>query len=272
MEYAIRVRNAKEFDSAASGFLPSALEGSLPEGRVTALYFGSEFCENLIPSPGAAVECCKLAREHALEAVLLTPVVRKDGLRRVSVVLAALGARGYHPSVTFNDWGVARLVKARYPTRRIYGGRLLNRSLRDPRLLASAPARDESEGRSRVLLAFLDAFGADGLESDADLAGGFLGEGRPGFTRTLHLPFTFVTTGRNCLFKIEGDGLGPLAAEFKARCPRRCAGRVSREDREDTPFPLLRSGNTIFFEVPRDLATAHAAGADRIVLQREPLP
>jgi len=51
-------------------------------------------------------------------------------------------------------------------------------------------------------------------------------------------------------------------------CASPCLGRVLPVEREDTRQPLWRVGNTIFYEVPKDMAKTHLTGADMVVLQQ----
>jgi hypothetical protein len=105
----------------------------LPAGPVVALYFGSEFCEDRLPDLVEAKAFCAVAREGGLEPTLLTPLVTPEGLRVVSRLIAGLTANDWQPAVVFNDWGVLGLLRDRHPSLPRRAGRLMNRSLRDPR-------------------------------------------------------------------------------------------------------------------------------------------
>lgn len=275
MDYALRLEAPDELPADPRQWCAAAWRDTLPPGRLSAVYFGSEFCEDRIPSAAEAASLCALAREADLEAVLLTPVVRPAGLALLGDLLAALGAAGWAPSVVFNDWGVLRLLQHDFSLLPRRGGRLLNRGLRDPRLAhadAAPPVGDSGE-RSRLLRAFLRQEGASALETDPDLEGGFLGEEGSGLQRTLHLPFAFATTGRHCLGKAAGGARGGAFADGLASpCNAPCRGGPRPEHRPDAPLPLWRAGNTLFYEVPEGLAAAHLRTADRVVLHRRPAP
>lgn len=279
MEYALRLETPSLLPPDPRQWCAAAWGERLPEGRLAALYFGTEFCEDRLPSPGEAEAFCALAARRGLEAVLLTPVLRPAGLARLGALLAALGACGRFPAVVCNDWGAWRLVGEGHPRCARRGGRLLNRGLRDPRALEAGASGGSRAGegnpggeRSRLLREFLREGGAAALETDPDLEGGFLGEAG-GLQRTLHLPFAFVTSGRHCLGKAgAATGGGPFAGDMDAPCGAPCRRGPAREERDDTPVPLWRAGNTLFYEVPEPLATAHLAQADRVVLHRRPAP
>jgi hypothetical protein len=276
VEYGIRLRIPKAAPEDPRDLFPPEWLAFLPAGPLTALYFGTEFCEDRLPDPSEALSFCRLAEDGGWQAAFLTPVVTTDGLARLSSLLAALTDAGFRPAVVFNDWGVLGLLRESRPELPARAGRLLNRALRDPRALARdhTPGSDRKTDpeRGRRLRGFLAGFGVGALETDPDLEGGYLGDGADGLQRTLHLPYAFASTGRNCLCKAEvAPGMG-ISALLQEPCSAPCRGPALRADREDCPRPLWRAGNTIFYEVPRDAAEAHAAQADRIVVHEGPSP
>lgn len=238
------------------------------------MYFGTEFCEDLVPAVTNAARFCRWAGEAGLEAVILTPPVTDHGLQRVAHLYQGLEAEGWHPTVVFNDWGVFNLLRQSHPEIRLHAGRLINRALRDPRLIeqVEAPATG-GPLRGERIRKLLKRHGVVALETDPDLKGGFLGNSDSSLQRVLHLPYTFVASGRNCLTKaddIEGDGC--FTKGLGKPCRRPCQGRYHQIKRADVAVPLWRAGNTTFFEVPHFWAEACIAMADRIVLHDRPRP
>jgi hypothetical protein len=205
--------------------------------------------------------------------VLLTPVATPGGLARITQLLAGISAAEDAPAVVFNDWGVATLLRDSFPQLQRRAGRLMNRGLRDPRLMEkSLDTRSTSGDRGRRMRSFLVKSGVSAVETDADLEGGFLGDGTEGMQRVLYLPYAFAASSRNCLIKADHaqaidecftKGLGQP-------CRGLCRGSWHRVDRPDTVLPLWRAGNTVFFEVPRFRAEVHIEQADRIVLHQGP--
>ncbi len=268
MEYGLRVERPEPPPPDPRSAAGPGWQDLLPAGRLTALYFGAEFCEQALPDPAEAEALCRGARARGLEPVLLTPVVTGAGLRAVEGLVRALDGQGFRPTVVFNDWGVLRLLRRRFPGLPVRAGRLLNRSLRDPRAAGGA-TRGSGGTRLRRLLA---REGVAALETDPDLGGGFLGRGGEGLARTLHLPFAFVASGRNCLLKGQALGVGELTRCLGTPCPRPCRSGPRRVRREDTRLPLWRAGNTVFCRVPPERARSLVADADRIVLHGRPAP
>jgi len=245
----------------------------LPPAPLRALYFGSEFCADLLPELAQAERLCLWAAGKAVEAVLLTPVVTTSALAQLDRLLQGLVSRGCAPAVVFNDWGVLNLLRRSYPGLARRSGRLMNRGLRDPRLPGRMAAGDSStRERAGRLRAMLVQLGVEAVESDADLEGSFLGEKLPGLQRVLHFPYVFAATGRNCLIKADGAA-SPEECFTKGlglSCSGLCRGRWHKVKREDTGIPLWRAGNTIFYQVSQEGAQAQLARADRIVLYERP--
>jgi len=279
MEYALRLEDPSDLADLPDDprhACSAAWRALLPQGALAALYFGSDFCEERLPSAEAAGAFCERAEREGLEPTLLTPPVTRRGLSRVDGLLRSLGAAGHRPAVVFNDWGVLRLLATSFPSHPRRAGRLLNRSLRDPRAdPATPPGGEAGPSRGGRMRAFLSRWGAAALETDPDLEGAYLGEGSEGLQRALHLPFTFVTSGRHCLLKgVDAAGVNPtgFGSRLGQPCGQPCRRGPRAVHREDTPVPLWRAGNTLFYEVPAASARAHLARADRVVLHRRPAP
>src|SRR5882724_3820167 len=98
----------------------------------TRCAFGTEFCENLLPEPAALAVTRKRARACGVLLTFLTPYVSDRGIAQLKPLLALLDGGD---EVAFNDWGVLNLLRRDYPRLVPVQGRLLNKSLRDPRVM-----------------------------------------------------------------------------------------------------------------------------------------
>ncbi len=273
MEYAVRLLNPGPLPKDPRRLCPVTWRKLLPDGPLTALYFGSEFCQDLIPDIKEAEEFCALAKDTGLEAVLLTPVVRSDGLSLLQELVTELKNRGWSLTVVFNDLGVLRMLNNDHPQGKRQAGRLINRALRDPRL-AEQPQESQigETARGGQIRALLQRFGVAGLETDPDLEGSYLGNGEAELLRVLHLPYIFATSGRNCLFKAEAQQEHQNFAKNLSRtCRVPCRQRGYSVDRSDLDHPLWRAGNTLFYEATQALVEAHLGRADRIVIHESPM-
>lgn len=275
MEYGLFISAIRELPSDPRLVCAGEWQSMLPPAPLRAIYFGSEFCEELLPDIATVERFCNLARQAEVEAVFLTPIVTPKGLTLVDHLLQALASRSCTPAVVCNDWGVLNLLRNSYPGFSRRAGRLMNRGLRDPRLLEKeVDAETVPGGRGRMIRKLLVQLGVTAVETDPDLEGTFLGEGTEGLQRVLYLPYAFAASSRNCLIKAEGahtidegftKGLGHA-------CNGLCRGRWHQVDRSDTTLPLWRAGNTIFYELPPFRAESHIKRADRIVLHERPTP
>jgi hypothetical protein len=275
MEYGLRLATLDSAHKGPEDFCHAEVWALCPDGPVTALYFGSEFCQELLPQLGDAEAFCAYCADHELEAVLLTPLVTQRGLRRLSRLLGGLARRGWSPAVVFNDWGVFELLRQSHPVLPRRMGRLMNRGLRDPRLeMKPGATGGENTGRGAGLRTFASALGVTAVESDADLEPGYLGSGDNGLERTLHLPYTFASSGRNCLEKALGTaaGKGMFTQGLATGCKAPCRGVCRPENRQDTQKTMWRSGNTLFFEAPAAWVSRHIALADRLVFHERAMP
>lgn len=273
------MHDTSPFPSDPREVCKAAWRSILPSGTLRAIYFGSEFCADLLPGKAEVGRFCAHARSLDVEAVLLTPLTAPGGLARIEKLLAGVAQTKEAPAVVFNDWGVANLLRESFPQFQRRAGRLMNRGLRDPRwmeqTMESKPASAASAAdRGRRLRSLLVRFGVTALETDPDLEGSFLGDGAEGLQRVLYLPYAFAASSRNCLVKAEG---APSIDECFTRglalsCKGSCRGRWHRVDRPDTGLPLWRAGNTVFFEVPQSRVEVLMQQADRIVLHERPTP
>jgi hypothetical protein len=276
MEYGLRLAVGAAPPRDPRDACPRPWRDLLPEGPAVALYFGSEFCEDRLPDASEALASCAIAADIGWEPTLLTPLVTPAGLLRVDRLLGALRAGGADPAVVFNDWGVLGLLRERHPSLPRRAGRLMNRSLRDPRAYRDAPdgcATHDHSRFARLRRFFADA-GVTAMETDADLDGGYLGAGPGGagggLARALHLPFTFAASGRNCPMKAllypDGDGFSKALAD---PCPAPCRTGPVPVRRDDSPLAHWRGGNTLFYEIPDAVARSFLAHTDRVVLHEE---
>lgn len=273
MEYGIFLHDVAPLPADARVLCAASWQDILPPGPLRAIYFGSEFCEFLLPDAVQVARYCAHARDTGVETVLLTPLATPRGLARIEQLLIALSVAGDAPAVVFNDWGVADLLRTSFPALKRRAGRLMNRGVRDPRLMEKkADSSNVSVDRGHRLRSFLAKSGVSAVETDPDLEGGFLGDGTEGMQRVLYLPYAFAASSRNCLVKADHARTMDecFTRGLNTPCSGLCQGAWHRVNRPDTALPLWRFGNTVFFEVPPSQVKDHIKQADRIVLHQGP--
>lgn len=257
--------------------------------RIGRIYWGSEFCETLIPGAWSTTRLAEGVRGQGLDWTLVTPYVTDSGLDRIGRLLDKL-PRDLHPDeVVVNDWGVLRRLRRDHEQIRPVLGRLMNKMIRDPRVAtqfddprAPKEAVDALRGFSisaGSYRSFLDDNNVGRVEVDNPLQGLAVDFSAQGMPASIYLPFGYVTTGRICLPGSLGLPPGEKFSHL-GRCSRECGGTVLELKNTRSPFEsdrgltLYQRGNTIFyFQPPRQveagLEAAAGCGVDRVVWQPE---
>ncbi len=253
------------------------------------LYFGQEFCERRAPSVSEVRRAYSAAVSAGLAFTLLTSYVSDDGVDRLRPVLAWLsGLEDARVEVVANDWGVVRVVAREHAGLRLVLGRLMNRMLRDPRIVpglveARAPGDALAALRqpsltapvSRLLLA---RFGIGRVEFDNLIQGLDTDFRAIGLGASVYVPYGYVVSGRACAI---GSLNQPAADQFHvgAACRRECLQYTVT--RRADPLPVagghheyLERGNTCFYlqdadAIGRAAAVASRSGIDRLVYQAD---
>ncbi|MFC2002998.1 hypothetical protein ACFLV4_03525 [Chloroflexota bacterium] len=239
------------------------------------LYFGNEFCEQLIPSVADLERVLDFVGENGLDFTLVSPYVTEEGLGRVEVLFQEVARRKPDSEVVFNDYGVLRVLNSRYNELEPVMGRLLNRMKRGPRLMtviSKLPLSTVEYFRSSnltvpILGEFLNQHGVRRVELDNVLQG-FDFSLDDNLTASLYVPYAYVTTTRFCLAsscdipeREEIIGIFP--------CKRECQRYTFYLRSEIMPVILIREGNAIFFENEVLPGGLEERGITRIVTEPE---
>jgi hypothetical protein len=226
----------------------------------TRCAFGNEFCEHLIPSADALAATLAAAQARRLAFTFLTPYVSNAGIAALPPLFDLLARRG-GGEVVFNDWGVLNLLRREFPTLTPVHGRLLNKSLRDPRvttMYAAAPAPipaitalRQSNLDCASYTGFLTRLGVSCIEMDNLPQGNDLSFADGGLGVAVYLPFGFISTSRICL----AAGLHYRKADkFQpgAPCRHECQTHLLEYTYTNSPFgnrdqKFYLKGNTYFY-------------------------
>jgi hypothetical protein len=211
----------------------------------THLYFGSEFCEHLLPSPKTLATALELAHAQGLRFVLLTPIASPQVLRDLAGLLPRLPPSA---QVVVNDWGVAQFVAEAAPHLSRLAGRILCRMIKDPRLGNSEWAPQCSHALdSPHLRTILARLGLQHIELDVPLFAESGDFSRLPMRKSVHLPYAFVAKGRMCR-PGSLSIVGPERFAVGRQCHKECLSlsattvRPGASDHWDT----IHVGNTIF--------------------------
>ena len=231
------------------------------------VYYGTEFCQNLIPSPDELKAMYSAAGAKGKSLTLLTPYVTDRGLDKLKALFRYLDKQESRTEVVFNDWGVLKLLNEEYASLEPVLGRLLTKQRRDPRvaaaLLNTQKAQKKIDGetgttnilipkenppslyehfRGSVINApvfrkFLQARGIRRVEID-NLAWDMKVETGKRIGVSVYLPFAYVTTTRLC---------GLLTMSYAA-CRKECRKYFLSFKSPSSPYPFFIRGNTVFYK------------------------
>lgn len=245
MEYAILISQADDLNLVDKNF--------------SRLYFGNEFCQELIPSLEDLERVLNSTID--LKLTLVTPYVTNEGLTRLISLLDRLSQEKRDVEVVFNDWGVFQILKKGYPTLQPIMGRLLNKMKRGPRIcnvLHSIKQEDLNYFKSsnltlNILLNFLISNGIRRVEFDNLIQGFDLNF--DGIEVSLYIPYVYVTTTRYCLVN-ACDIPHKKAVVGIFPCKKECQKYTFFLTHKVMPVTLIRKGNTLFFKnenVPKNI-------------------
>ena len=243
-------------------------------GEFSRLYFGIEFCQNLIPSQEDIKEILKFVFENKIELTFVTPYLTNKGMEKIKPLIIYLIDKKAESEVVINDWGLLKWLSCEYPDTSLILGRLLNKQKRGPRILNLRNRVPESmfshfqksNVDSRIFRDFLKSKNVNRVELDNLLQG--IDRPKESLKGSLYLPFAYVTTTRFCLsnFCLRND-IKALRSVYE--CNRSCQEHVFKLQHKDMPIDLYLRGNTQFFKndnVPEKLGLLNI---DRLVFQPE---
>jgi hypothetical protein len=251
--------------------------GVAPFSRV---YFGHESCEHLYPAPPQWDRALALAHRLGLAFSAVLPptyACREDLVESILQRLERAALPG--TQVVCAEWGTLAMVRAHAGLVPV-AGRLMNRMKRFERwglnrptpdlrglegadapgvltrqvgLLAHSPLElDETRDRLRQA-------GVGGLEADP-VPQGLAGAPDPGLPLALHVPWSYVTSGRACVTRELVEGTA--AARGGEPCPIWCRHRYVLSDQATRGVPVIQKGNAVYQENTRHLGLVPEALRD----------
>src|SRR3989338_2571361 len=263
------------------------------QARYQRLYWGPEFCQNLIPSLKDTEEAAPFACRIGLGFSLVTPLVTERGLKALIRIFSLLKKmRFVQPEVIVNDWGILDWINREEfgVVFKIALGRLLVRQNRDPGiktiLTGQAPFFIRGKGGSINIFVhtrpdknyktgiksayvnsqpsqeFLRAFNVERVELNNLSQGINLGGVK--FKKSLYTPYVNIATGRFC----------PMATRHQKMfrinvCSKECQRYYEILRNHTVPKVVYKRGNTIFYKNPINQASLKEYGIDRVVFQPE---
>lgn len=116
----------------------------------TRLYFGAEFCDNLLPSSDDIKQVLNFCINRNINFTLVLPWCQE---RSVPYAIEALESLPKATEVVFNDWGIWTLMQEKFKNKefKCVLGRLLNKTRSDPRAQYLTEQKDSNYTKACIL-------------------------------------------------------------------------------------------------------------------------
>jgi len=223
---------------------------------VARVYLGDEFCPHRLPTLGEFRSVYQSFEKRRLGITLLTPPFTDEELKNHISLFDYLRINAPETEVVVNDWGTLSFFRAQYPQLPLAAGRLFNKGFKDPRLadigrhhagfremkaLLAESTFDHSEVREKLLES-----GVMRLERDLLPYGKVKGNGDSRLALSIYFPFGYITTGRICWLATFRQEKQQKFIPVK-HCTQPCTKVSFQLKSSDFSFPIVQSGNTVFY-------------------------
>ena len=259
------------------------------QGRYQRIYWGTEFCQNLIPALRDTKQILEFVEKNGVKFTFVTPFVTEHGLKRLKTIFSWLKKKRIDCEIVVNDWGVLEYLQNGFNFE-LALGRLLTRQQRDPAMkkiiekqppfgvkgkdgkiriiVHRAPNRKYQSGikgsyiNSILLKDFLSKFGIKRVELN-NLIQGLNLEGVR-FEKSIYTPFVNISTSRFCPMETKFQKIYRINV-----CRRECQRYYEILRNKTMPKTIYKRGNTTFYKNPVESKKVLKMGIDRIVFQPE---
>jgi len=261
------------------------------KGVYQRIYWGAEFCQNLIPTLGDTRGVLRFCRRKRLQFTFITPFVTERGIEKLRKVFSLLAKESVGSEIVINDWGALEWLHRKHKGKfSLSLGRLLVRQHRDPAIEGAIrkqpPLFSKFKDGSFIIAMhkqppeiyrrwvksshlnapatrkFLSGFNI----RRAEFSNTFQGVNLRGVRlfKSLYTPFVNVSSTRFCPMDSRHQKLYRINV-----CARECQRYYDVLRREGKGVELLKRGNTLFYENPLKKDDSLLADVDRIVFQPE---
>jgi len=255
------------------------------------IYWGVEFCQNLIPDLTDTQAILKFVKKENIGFTLITPFVTESGLERLNRIFHALKKEKSVIEIVINDWGVLGLLDVKYKTCfDLILGRLLTRQCRDLsiiKVLQKQPPLAIRKNNGKINLIFhrppgkkyqegmraswvnsslpqkiLSHSGINRIELN-NLIQGLNVEGLR-IKKSVYTPYINISTTRFCPMNSKRQKIIRIGS-----CNWECQKYYDILRSRSIPKVIYKRGNTTFYENHLRVKEALPLGIDRIVFQPE---
>lgn len=259
MEYAIYIDSLKEKREKLDSIL-------VKNKRISRIYFGEEFCEELIPELVEIEESVEYVSRRKLTYTYVCGYLTDSGYNRQVKILKYLNARKVNNKkveVIINDWGILFLISQRFKNLIPILGRMIFKNSRMPRYTIRPPIPYTElvvnpkvwQNQLRILRNsnlsvlkyrnFLKKYGIKRIECDIVPQGLHIDK-KWGFRCSFYTPWSYITGARTCLL---ASVYHPEKSRFVTQelCSKPCKRYFIRYDTGSEALPLVQRGNSLFF-------------------------
>lgn len=259
-------------------------------GGYQRIYWGIEFCQNLIPSLTDTEKILRFVKENSLGLSFVSPFVTERGFKKLKEIFSWFKRqRVKNLEIIVNDWGVLEHLNTESNgTFEIALGRLLVRQQRDlgiKKVLEKQPpfAVRGKDGKINIVIHkvpdkqyqdgarqsyvnspfvqdFLAGFGVQRVELNNLLQGVNLKGIR--FKKSLYTPFVNISTGRFCPMETRFQKIQRINV-----CKRECQKHYHLLRKKAISKIIYKRGNTTFYKNHFNFTLLKNSGVDRIVFQ-----
>ncbi len=205
------------------------------------LYFGVEFCPNLIPSLDDIQRVLDFCKEKKIKFTFVTPWCTDSAIRKIEKILRLSPP---YTEIVFNDWGLWQLVSQKFKKKNFIFclGRLLIRHKNDPRAIIIKDKKKLNFIKGCVLSnktfqSFLITRGIKRVELNNSFQG-YNFSLEPNISTSIYYPYVFLSVTTKCIFKKR------INIE---RCDYNCKDRYLICNIKKFNVPIITRGNTEFY-------------------------
>jgi len=228
MEHAIYITNENELKD-------------IDCNKFTRIYFGTEFCERLIPSINSLTKVIDFIKSNNLNFTFLTPWCTDKGITKLKKIIPLL-PEGIE--VVFNDWGVYNLI-SKLNLKPVFG-RLLVSIKRDPRAkYQNQESLKQSNLDNELFQNFLKEKNIERIELD-NVYQGYSFQLKEEIMTSLYYPFVYITTARKCI-TANCDSADQLERIKLDNCSYECKKYTFTAKLQDSENFILK-GNSQFYK------------------------
>lgn len=255
-----------------SVYCTKPLEKTFDHKKYNRFYYGSEFCEYLIPDISEIDKIINYTFDQKKKFTLLTPFVTDMGVNKLDKIFKSICSYGKDIEIVISDYGILELIKTKGYKFSLVLGRMLNQQKRGPRLLKlidKVPKELISHFSSCYLdrqevYEYLLHLGVERIEFDNIP----LGLKRPSYDKfkaSIYYPYIYLSTTRLCLARKAFKDTSRL--RLIEKCEQECKVCEFTLNHKCMPEEISLKGNTYFTYCKNLPENLEDLNIDRIVFE-----